>query len=102
LRGWPESGIAGNLSGYWTGADEAGILFIQENYPMAEMDVNEISPTHPVLRALGWVSVGVSIAAVGILVGTELRKRYQFNHRTPYDFYSNAGSQASTEFGVGV
>jgi hypothetical protein len=37
-----------------------------------------------------------------VYVGRELRLRYKFNHRTPYDFYSNAGSQHSTEFGVGI
>jgi hypothetical protein len=55
---------------------------------------------HAVLRAIGWVSVGVGIAAIGLLVGQELRKRYRFNHRTPYDFYSHAG--ATSEFGMGV
>uniref|UniRef100_E6QKC4 Uncharacterized protein n=1 Tax=mine drainage metagenome TaxID=410659 RepID=E6QKC4_9ZZZZ len=54
------------------------------------------------LRALGWVSVGLGIAAVGLLVGTELRKRYQFSHRTPYDFYSNSDANGAGEFGMGV
>ena len=53
------------------------------------------------LQAIGWVSVGFGIAAVGLIVGRELRKRYKFNHRTPYDFYANAGAPAS-EFGMGV
>ena len=68
---------------------------------MAETDATNTTQTQSVLRALGWVSVGLSIAAVGMIVGNELRKRYKFNHRTPYDFYSNAGNQ-SAEFGVGV
>ncbi len=54
------------------------------------------------MRALGWVSVGLGIAAVGLLVGTELRKRYQFSHRTPYDFYSNSDANSAGEFGMGV
>lgn len=58
--------------------------------------------SHTVLRAIGWVSVGMGIAAVGLFVGRELRKRYQFNHRTPYDFYANAGAHAASEFGMGV
>jgi len=71
---------------------------------MSENTATEsISPTtHPTLKALGWVSVGLGIAAVSLYVGRELRKRYQFNHRTPYDFYSNAGTQATSEFGMGV
>jgi hypothetical protein len=53
------------------------------------------------LRVLGWFSVGMAIAALGIYVGRELRLRYKFNHRTPYDFYSSAGQQTG-EFGVGI
>jgi hypothetical protein len=62
----------------------------------------DTSASHNALRAIGWVSVGLGIAAVGLFVGRELRKRYQFNHRTPYDFYSNAGAAAASEFGMGI
>jgi len=54
------------------------------------------------LRVITWFSVGVAVAAVGIYVGAELRNRYRFKKRTPYDFYSNAGSQQASEFGVGI
>ena len=54
------------------------------------------------LRVITWFSVGIAIAAVGIYVGAELRNRYRFKKRTPYDFYSNAGSQQASEFGVGI
>lgn len=54
------------------------------------------------LKVIGWFSVGMAVAAVGIYLGRELRLRYKFNKRTPYDFYSNAGNQQSTEFGVGI
>jgi len=54
------------------------------------------------LKVIGWFSVGMAVAAIGVYVGRELRLRYKFNHRTHYDFYSNAGSQQSTEFGVGI
>ncbi|MGC2163797.1 MAG: hypothetical protein WA634_17970, partial [Silvibacterium sp.] len=40
------------------------------------------------LRVLGWSSVVVGVAAVGLYVGHELRSRYQFNHRTPTDFFA--------------
>jgi uncharacterized membrane protein len=52
------------------------------------------------LKMIGWLSVGVLVAAVGIYVGRELRNRYKFNHRTPYDFYAHAGEQTG-EFGMG-
>jgi hypothetical protein len=54
------------------------------------------------LRVITWFSVGVAVAAVGIYVGAEIRNRYKFKKRTPYDFYSNAGSQQASEFGVGI
>lgn len=54
------------------------------------------------LRLLGWASVVVGVAAVGLYVGNELRTRYQFNHRTPADFYSHAGDELPAEYGVGI
>lgn len=54
------------------------------------------------LRVIGWFSVGMAVAAIGLYLGRELRLRYKFNKRTPYDFYSSAGNQQSTEFGVGI
>ena len=54
------------------------------------------------LRMIGWFSAGMAVAALGIYVGYELTSRYRFKRRTPYDFYSNAGEQPASEFGVGV
>ncbi len=54
------------------------------------------------LRVIGWFSIGMAVAALGIVVGREIRSRYKFNHRTPYDFYSNAGERTTSEFGVGI
>jgi hypothetical protein len=54
------------------------------------------------LRVITWFSVGLAVAAIGVFVGAELRNRYLFKKRTPYDFYSNAGEQQSCEFGVGI
>ena len=63
------------------------------------LDEQEDSKT---LKVIGWFSVGMAVAAVGLFVGREIRQRYKFKRRTPYDFYSNAGNQQSTEFGVGI
>jgi hypothetical protein len=54
------------------------------------------------LRVITWFSVGMAVAAVGIFVGREIRSRYKFKRRTPYDFYSNAGERHASEFGVGI
>jgi hypothetical protein len=54
------------------------------------------------LRIFAWFSVGMVVAVVGLFLGVELRSRSRFKKRTPYDFYSNAGEQHASEFGVGV
>ena len=55
------------------------------------------------LRAIGWASVAVGVAALGLYVGRELRQRYKFKRRTPSDFYSHAGDEStSAEFGMGI
>ena len=37
----------------------------------------------------------MAVAALSIYLGNELRSRYKFKKRTPYDFYANAGEQQS-------
>jgi hypothetical protein len=54
------------------------------------------------LCAIGWLSVGMAVAALGIYLGYELRRGYKFKRRTPYDFFSGAGEQTTSEFGMGV
>ena len=67
--------------------------------PLTLLDEQDGSKT---LKVIGWFSVGMAVAAISVYVGRELRLRYKFNHRTPYDFYASAGNQQSTEFGVGI
>ena len=54
------------------------------------------------LRVIGWFSAGMAVATLGIYLGYELRSRYKFRHRTPYDFYSSAEPQTTSDFGVGI
>jgi hypothetical protein len=59
--------------------------------------------SHPFLRTVGWISAGAAALTVGLVVGREIRQRYKFNRRTPYDFYAHSGDQATdVEFGVGI
>jgi hypothetical protein len=52
---------------------------------------------------VGWTSIVVGIAALGLYVGRELRARYKFNRRTQYDFFSHAGdSVCAADYGTGV
>jgi hypothetical protein len=55
------------------------------------------------VRTFGWVSAGVAAVALGVVVGRELRQRYKFNHRTPYDMYAHSGDRVQdVDFGVGI
>jgi hypothetical protein len=55
------------------------------------------------LRTVGWISAGITALALGVIIGREVRQRYKFNRRTPYDFYAHSGDQAQdVEFGVGI
>lgn len=59
-----------------------------------------------VLRNVGLVSASVTALVMGVVVGRELRQRYKFKRRTPYDMYARAGYRREApqdlEFGVGV
>jgi ferric-dicitrate binding protein FerR (iron transport regulator) len=50
-----------------------------------------------------WVAGGAGVLTLGLLAGRELRVRYKFNRRTPYDYYAHSGESGSDlEFGVGI
>ena len=56
-----------------------------------------------VLRNIGWVSAGVTALAIGVVIGRELRQRYKFHRRTPYDMYAHSGDEMQdVDFGVGI
>jgi hypothetical protein len=55
------------------------------------------------LRTITWGGIAVSVAAIGLVIGRELRLRYKFNHRTPYDYYAHAGDKAPLgSYAVGI
>ncbi len=61
------------------------------------------SETLSALRKVGWISAGITALALGVVLGRELRQRYKFSHRTPYDAYAHAGDLApEVEFGLGI
>ena len=56
-----------------------------------------------VVRNVGLVSAGITALALGVVVGRELRQRYKFTRRTPYDRYACAGERnRELEYGVGI
>jgi len=54
------------------------------------------------IKTVGWVSAGLGAVALGLFIGRELRQRYKFNRRTPYDFYSHSGDEKDVDFGIGI
>jgi hypothetical protein len=54
------------------------------------------------IKTLGWISAGLGAVALGLFVGRELRQRYKFNHRTPYDVYAHSGDERDVDFGLGI
>lgn len=60
------------------------------------------SRTANALKIAGWFSAGLVVAVLSVYAAAEIRSRYLFNKRTPYDFYSNLGEQPAGEFGMGI
>lgn len=54
------------------------------------------------IKTVGWISAGLGAVALGLFIGRELRQRYQFNRRTPYDFYAHSGDEQDVDFGLGI
>ena len=77
-------------------------MYTEPEVSAAEEETAEEKSDRSTLRVIGWFSVGMVVAVIGIYLGNEIRSRYKFNNRTPYDFYSNAGEQQVGEFGVGI
>jgi hypothetical protein len=55
-------------------------------------------------KIIVWLTVGMAVAVFGVFLSRELRSRYKFNRRTPYDFYDHnySDKQQTSEFGLGV
>ncbi len=83
---------------------EAALIMFNESenlVPSEEVQPEEKKDSKA-LKVIGWFSIGMAVAALGIFIGAELRNRYKFKKRTPYDFYANAGETQASEFGVGI
>jgi hypothetical protein len=67
--------------------------------PQQEDDDEEEST---LIKTVGWISAGLGAVALGLFIGRELRQRYRFNHRTPYDMYAHSGDEQDIDFGLGI
>lgn len=72
--------------------------------PLSSLETSSPADSPPtLLHTLGWISAGAGALGIGLVLGRELRQRYKFNRRTPYDIYAHAGDYKSDlEFGVGI
>ena len=82
-----------------------GMMYTDGNYGNSGTSPEISSPQEEgsAMWIVGWTSLALGIAAVGLYVGRELRARYKFNHRTQYDFFSHAGdSVCAADYGTGI
>ena len=74
----------------------------RKSAPVAEAQDSENKESN-LLKTVGWISAALGAVALGVLVGRELRIRYKFNHRTPYDMYAHSGDEmGDVDWGVGI
>jgi hypothetical protein len=98
MRFLPKFGCSKGLS------DGDGAAVAPETTVLSEGSVECAGADEPhLLRTVGWVSAALGAVALGLLVGRELRQRYKFNRRTPYDLYAHSGDELpDVDFGVGI
>jgi hypothetical protein len=79
-------------------------IFRKSAHPaVPELPPAEVVELSGLLKTVGWVSAALGAVALGLIVGREIRQRYKFNRRTPYDFYAHSGDEfPDAEFGVGI
>jgi len=72
--------------------------------PFPRRDEDEPEEETTLIKTVGWISAGLGAVALGLFIGRELRQRYQFNRRTPYDFYAHSGDEVGqdVDFGIGI
>ena len=69
----------------------------------AGSDESELMEESLFLKTVGWVSAALGAVALGLIVGREIRQRYKFNRRTPYDLYAHSGDELpDVDCGVGI
>ena len=74
--------------------------------PAEAAETAPVAEESGLLKTIGWISAALGAVAIGLIVGREIRQRYKFNRRTPYDLYAHSGDEVSDmsdiEFGVGI
>jgi hypothetical protein len=91
------------------GGDPSATLHLEEAEAVAQAGPEKAAGDTPaeeesgLLKTVGWISAALGAVAIGVIVGRELRQRYKFNRRTPYDLYSHSGDELpDADCGVGI
>ena len=83
--------------------DETEDEAVSGSLPFPKQQDDDAEPEDSTLiKTIGWITAGLGAVAIGLFVGRELRQRYQFNRRTPYDAYAHAGDEQDVDFGLGI
>jgi hypothetical protein len=70
--------------------------------PFPSQEELEDDDESTLIKTIGWISAGLGAVALGLFIGREMRQRYKFNRRTPYDIYSHSGDEEDVDFGIGI
>jgi hypothetical protein len=71
-------------------------------FPTLSRDTKEEDEETTLIKTIGWISAGLGAVAIGLVIGREIRQRYKFNRRTPYDAYAHSGDEPDIDFGLGI
>jgi hypothetical protein len=75
---------------------------VSETLPLEQKEEVEDDDESTLIKTIGWISAGLGAVALGLFIGREMRQRYKFNRRTPYDLYSHSGDEQDFEVGLGI
>ena len=85
-----------------TEAPETEDVPVTAPLPVPRLAQDEYDDESTLIKTVGWISAGLGAVALGLFIGRELRQRYKFNRRTPYDFYAHSGDEQDVDFGLGI
>ena len=98
MRLLPRRGPATDLR---DGADGSGMVDVASEAKNGAGE--EAAEESSLLKTVGWISAALGAVALGLIVGREMRERYKFNRRTPYDLYAHSGDELpEADCGVGI
>lgn len=69
---------------------------------LSDVDAEGADEESTLIKTVGWVSAALGAVALGLVLGRELRERYKFTRRTPYEVYSHSADDQEIDFGLGI